>query len=95
MVETLTPDGANNPFYVSSLPGRTRRRQHPLYSHISQLFSEILAENGVAITQQITRELLERERVPQLLAGPLGGRVRGHVEVKNAARLVRPRDRPQ
>jgi len=36
MVETLTPNGANHPFYVSSLPGRMVRRQHLLYSHISQ-----------------------------------------------------------
>jgi hypothetical protein len=28
MVETLTPNGANHPFYVSSLPGRMRCRQH-------------------------------------------------------------------
>ena len=50
--------------------------------------SEVLAENRVAITQQVTRELLERERVAQLLAGPLGGRVMGHVEVKNAATIM-------
>jgi hypothetical protein len=40
------------------------------------------------MSQQVTRELLERECVAQLLAGPLGGRVRGHVEVKNAATIM-------
>ena len=34
------------------------------------------------------REVLEPERVAQLLAGPLGGRVRGHVEVKNTATIM-------
>ena len=33
-------------------------------------------------------ELLERECVAQLLGGPLDGRVRGHVEVKNAATIM-------
>src|SRR5215472_5522718 len=88
MVETLAPNGANDPFHVGSLPGRTRRRQHLFYSHVGQLFSEVLAENRVAISQQVTRELLERECVAQLLAGPLGGWVRGHVEVKNAATIM-------
>jgi len=50
---------ADNPFYVSSLPGRTRRRQHLLYSHISQLFSEILAENRIVISQQVAWELVK------------------------------------
>ena len=88
MVETLAPNGTNHPFYVGSLPGRTRGRQHLFYSHVAHLSSEVLAENRVAITQQVTRELLERERVAQLLAGPLGGRVRGHVEVKNTATIM-------
>ena len=33
-------------------------------------------------------ELLERECVAQLLGGPLDGRVRGHVEVKNTATIM-------
>ena len=44
--------------------------------------------NRVAISQQVARELLERECVAQLLGGPVGGRVRGHVEVKNAATIM-------
>jgi hypothetical protein len=36
---------------VSSLPGRMRRRL--LNSHISQLFSEVLTENCIAISQQV------------------------------------------
>jgi hypothetical protein len=51
------------------------------YSHVGQLFSKVLTKNRVAISQQVTRELLERECVAQLLGGPVGGRVRGHVEV--------------
>ena len=33
-------------------------------------------------------ELVEQERVPQLLAGPLGGWVAGHVELENATTIM-------
>ena len=37
-----------------------RRRQHLLYSNITQLFSEVLAENRIAISQQAAWELVKR-----------------------------------
>jgi hypothetical protein len=46
MVETLAPNGANHLLYVGSLSGRTRRRQHVFYAHVSHLFPEVMAENG-------------------------------------------------
>jgi hypothetical protein len=52
------------------------------------VFSEVLAINRIAIPQQVAWELVEWERVPQLLAGPLGGWVAGHVEVEDATTIV-------
>lgn len=69
MVETLTLNGANHPFYVGSLPGRTRRRQHLLYSLVAHLLSEVLAENLVAISQQVAWELFMRSAAAALDPG--------------------------
>jgi len=34
---------------------------------------EIEAEDAIAIPQQVARDLVKREGLPQLLVGPLGG----------------------
>src|ERR1017187_8451454 len=88
MVETLTPNGPNHPLHVRSLPWRTRRREHFLYSHVSYLSSEVIAEDRVAVPQQVAWELVKGKCFPQLLPSPLGGRVAGHIEVNNAATIM-------
>ena len=84
MVQALTPNGTNHPLDVGSLPGGARRGQHFADAHVSHLFSEVMAEDGVAIAQQVARELVEGKGLPQLLSRPLCGRVRSHIEVENA-----------
>jgi len=88
MVEALAPNRTNHPFHVGSLPGRTRRRQHLLYAHVSDLFCEVLAENRIAISQQVAWGLVKGTGFSQLLARPLRSRVAGHVEVENAATIM-------
>jgi hypothetical protein len=51
------------------------------------LLSEVLAENGIAVSQQVAGEMIE-ECVPQLLSRPLCGGMSGYVEVNNAAAIV-------
>jgi hypothetical protein len=72
MVETLTPNGPNHPLHVRSLPWRTRRREHFLYSHVSYLSSEVIAEDRVAVPQQVARELVKGKCFPQFGAKPAG-----------------------
>ena len=74
MIEALTPNGTNHPFHVGSLPGRARRGQHFVDAHVSHLFSEVTAEDRIAVAQQVTRELVKGKSLPQLLSGPLGRR---------------------
>src|ERR1019366_2594888 len=77
MVEALAPNRPNHALDVGSLPGRTRRREHFLDAHVSDLLGEVSPEDAIPIPQQISRHLLEREGLTQLLSGPLGRRMRG------------------
>ena len=88
MIETLAPNGANHPLHVGSLPRGSRRRQHFVDAHVSHLSSELIAEDSIAVAEQVPRELVEGKCLPQLLPRPLRGWVGGHIEVKNATTIV-------
>jgi hypothetical protein len=64
MVQALPPNGTNHRLDVGSLPGRARRGQNFADAHVSQLFSEVSAEDGVAVAQQVARELVEGKGLP-------------------------------
>jgi hypothetical protein len=88
MIKALAPNGTNHPLDVGSLPRGARRRQHFADAQVSHLSSECIAEDGIAVAQQITRELVKGEGFPQLLSRPLRGRVSGHIEVKNTTTVM-------
>ncbi len=80
MIEALAPNGTNHPLYIRSLPRGSRRKQHFMDAHVSHLFSELIAEDSIAVAQQVTRELVKGKGLPQLLSRPLCGGVGGHIE---------------
>ena len=84
----LPPNGTNHPLHIGSLPGGAWRGQNFADAHVSHLFSEVLAEDGIAVAQQVARELVEGKRLPQLLSCPLRGRMRGHIAVQYAPPLM-------
>ena len=88
MIEALAPNGTNHPLYIGSLPRRARCGQHFVDAHVSHLFSEVIAEDRIAVAQQVTRELVKGKGLPQLLSRPLRGRVGGHIEVQNATPVM-------
>ena len=65
MVQAVPPNGTNHPLDVGPLPRRARRGQHFFYAHVSHLFSEVRAEDGVPVAQQVARQLVEAH-VPNL-----------------------------
>jgi hypothetical protein len=67
MIEALPPNGTNHALDVGSLPRGARRGQYFVDAHISHLFSEFMTEDGIAVAQQVTREMVERKGLPQLL----------------------------
>jgi hypothetical protein len=90
MIEALAPNRTNHPLHVSSLSRRAWRGQHLLNTHVSHLFSEVLAEDRVAVAQQVARQLVKRKRLSQVLSRPFCGRVRRHIEVNNATTVMEP-----
>jgi hypothetical protein len=88
MVQALPPNGTNHPLHVGSLPGGARRGQNFADAHVSHLVSEVSAEDGVAVAQQVARQLVKGKGLPQLLSRPLCGRVRGHVAVNNTTTVM-------
>ena len=44
-------------------------------AHVSHLFSEVKAEDRIAVAQQVAWELVKGKGLPQLLSRPLGRRV--------------------
>ena len=49
-------------------------------AHVSHLFSELIAEDSIAVARQVTRELVKGKGLPQLPSRPLCGGVGGHIE---------------
>src|SRR5215831_11940988 len=88
MVQALAPNRTNHALDIGSLPGGARCGQHLMDSHVSYLSAEFIPEDGIAIAQQVARELVKREPFPQLLSCPFRGRMGGHVEVDNATPVV-------
>src|SRR5690348_10327172 len=84
MVQALAPNRTNHALDVGPLPGGSRGAQHFLDTHVSHLSPEGIAEDSIAVAQQVARKLIKWERFSQLLSGPLRGGVGGHVEVQNA-----------
>ena len=79
---------ADHSLYVGSLPRRARCRQDFADAHVSHLFSEVIAEDRIAVAQQVARELGKGKGLPQLLSGPLRGRVGSNIEVQNATPVM-------
>ena len=49
---------------------------------------ELIAEDPIAVPQQVARESVKGKCFPQLLPRPLCGRVGGHIEVQDAATIM-------
>jgi hypothetical protein len=81
MIKTLAANGSDHSLDIGSLPRRARCRQDFADAHVSHLFSEVIAEDRIAVAQQVARELGKRKGLTQLLSCPLRGRVGGNVEV--------------
>ena len=51
VIQTLAAEGTNEPFDISPLPGRSRRRKHLFNAHGFYLIDEILPEDSIPIAQ--------------------------------------------
>src|SRR6266481_821354 len=88
MVQALAPDRTNHALEVGPLPGGSRGAQHFLDTHVSHLSPEGIAEDSIAVAQQVARELVKGKGFSQLLSRPLRSGMGGHIEVQNATPVM-------
>ena len=88
VIEALATNGSDHSLYIGSLPRRARCRQNFADAHVSQLFPEVMAEDSIAVAQQVAGELDKGKCLPQLLSRPICGWVGGNVEVQNATAVM-------
>src|SRR5215475_10102379 len=88
MVEALPANRADDTLHIGSLPGRTRRRQNFLDPHGLHVLPKFPAEDAIAVSQQVPRDLFKRKCRAELLPRPLRSRVRGQVEMHDPSSIV-------
>src|SRR5258706_16290389 len=81
MVQTLASNRADHALYVGPLPRRPGSGEHFLNLHVPYLLSEGVAENLIAIAEQIARDLIKRKCLAQLLCRPFRRGMRGDIKV--------------
>jgi hypothetical protein len=64
VIEALASNGSNDPLYIGSLPRRARCREDFVDAQVSQLFSEVIPEDSIAVAQQVARKLGKGETPP-------------------------------
>src|SRR5215469_14304822 len=90
MIEALTTNGSNHSLDIGPLPRRAGCRQDLADAHISQLFSEIMAENGITVAQQVARQRSEGNGLSHLQSRPPCGWMRGkHLRIAKSIHTFR------
>src|SRR5437764_4680683 len=89
MIQTLSPDTADESLDIRILPRRAGGRHHFMDAHMAHTLPKIGAVDAVPIAQEIAWRLVPRERLDQLLGRPLGGWMLSDAAVYNASTLMR------
>ena len=95
MVETLSPDRADEAFREGSLPRTLGSREDFLDLHALHALAEGVPVDGVAIAEEIGWSGVGREGVHGLLSGPSRGGMLGDVEVEDPAPMVSEDDQDE
>ena len=88
MVETLAPQGPDQAFHVGILPRGARCDHELLGTTPLQEATEVWSVDAVAIPQEIRGCGLVGKGFSDLLPGPGGGRMVGHIHMHDAAAVV-------
>ncbi len=95
VIQTLAPDRANEPLREGVLPRALGRGQHFTESHALHSVPKRVTVDAIPIAEEIGRRGVVREGIDDLLGGPGGGGMLGHVEVEDAAALVGEHDKDE
>jgi hypothetical protein len=92
VIQTLAPDRTDEALGKRILPRAVRRGEDFVDPHALHSVPKLLAVDPVTVAQEIGRRGVAGEGVHDLLGGPVGGGVLGHVEVNDAAAMVGEHD---
>jgi hypothetical protein len=92
VVQTLPADRADEPLGEGILPRAVRGGEELIDPHALNTLPKRRPVDAVAIAEEIGRCAVIGESVHDLLGGPVGGRVLGHVEVDDASAMVNQHD---
>src|SRR5438034_5385914 len=93
VIQTLAPDGADEPLREGILPGAVSRREDFTYAHALHALAERVAVDRVAIVEEVGRGGVVREGVHDLLGRPGSSGILGDVEVEDAPAIVCEHDK--
>src|SRR5262249_55433347 len=93
MFQALAPDRADESLREGILPRAMWRRENLLDPHALSAMSELLTVDSVTITEEIGWCGVVWEGVDDLLGGPVGGGVLGHIEVDDPPAVVGEHDK--
>ena len=88
MIQALASDRADEALREGVLPGASGRRQDFIDPYALHALPEHVTVDRVAIAEEIGGRGVLREGVHDLLGGPVGGGVLGHVEVEDTPAMV-------
>ncbi len=88
VVETLPPYRSHEAFSKWILPRRSRCREDFVDAEALDATAELVAENAVAVAEQVLGRRVLGERLDDVLGGPCRAGEFGDVKVKNAAAVV-------
>ena len=88
MVETLSSYGADDPFTIRILPGRSWSDGNFFDIHAFHATCKIVSIDAITIADKKTWCFIVRKSVDDLLGGPFGVRIRGNIEVNDLSPVV-------
>src|ERR1700726_3496904 len=80
MIKTFAPDRTDQPFSMSILPRRSRRRCSVTYAHRANASGKDLAIGAIPIANEILRRMLPATRLGEFPRNPFGGWMSGSAE---------------
>ena len=92
VIQTLAPDGADEPLREGVLPWALRRREDFTDAHALHALPEHVTVDRVAIAEEVGRGGVVREGVHDLLGRPGSGGMLGDIEVEDAPAVVGEHD---
>jgi len=81
-VQTLPPKASDHALRIRILPRTARRREHWGHAQARHALLKDLAIRPIAVPEYVLRSRLPGEGRDQMLGRPLGGRMRGHIDVR-------------